>query len=53
MQERLRPGGLDFARTHPSPVSRMADIQKFIGPYRPVANPDSRQGRFSEYLGGI
>ena len=53
MQDRLRPGGLDFARTHPSPVSRMADIQKSIGPYRTVANPDARQQRFSEYLGGI
>jgi len=53
MQDRLRPGGLDFAKTHPSPVSRMADIQKIIGPYRTVANPDARQLRFSEYLGSI
>lgn len=53
MQDRLRPGGLDFAKTHPSPVSRMADIRKLIGPYRTVANPDARQQRFSEFLGGI
>jgi len=53
MQDRLRPGGLDFAKTHPSPVSRMAEIQKIIGPYQTVAKPDARQRRFSEHLGGI
>ncbi|MDF1591052.1 MAG: M48 family metalloprotease [Desulfobacterales bacterium] len=53
MQDRLRPGGSDFAKTHPSPVSRMADIQKSIGPYRTVANSGARQQRFSESLGGI
>jgi len=53
MQDRLRPGGLDFAKTHPSPVIRMADIQKSIGPYRAMANPGARQQRFSESLGGI
>lgn len=53
MQSRLRPGGLDFARTHPSPVSRMADIQKIIGPLGAVTPPAPRQQRFSEYLGGI
>ena len=53
MQDRLRPGGLDFAKTHPSPVSRMDDIQKFAGPYRPVAEPGARQQRFSEFLGSI
>jgi predicted Zn-dependent protease len=53
MQSRLRPGGPDFARTHPSPLSRMADIQKIIGPLRAVATPAPRQRRFSEYLGGI
>jgi len=53
MQGRLRPGGLDFAKTHPSPVSRMAEIRNVIGPYRTVANPVERRQRFSEYLGGI
>ena len=53
MQDRLRPGGPDFARTHPSPLSRMADIRNSIGPYRAVAKPAPRQQRFSEFLGGI
>ncbi len=52
MQERLRPGGLDFAKTHPSPASRIADIQKLTGPYRPVTKPDLRQKRFTENLKG-
>ena len=53
MQDRLKPGGLDFAKTHPSPVSRIADIQKNIGPYSAVDEPASRQKRFSEFLGNI
>ena len=53
MQSRLRPGGPDFAKTHPSPLSRMADIQKITGPLGAVATPAPRQRRFSEYLGGI
>jgi predicted Zn-dependent protease len=53
MQNRLKPNGLDFARTHPSPVSRIADIQKNMGPYATVYKPAARQKRFSEFLGGI
>lgn len=53
MQKSLKPGGLDFARTHPSPASRITDIQKNIGPYSPVDEPHSRQKRFSEFLRGI
>jgi beta-barrel assembly-enhancing protease len=53
MQKRLKPGSLDFAKTHPSPDSRIADIQKSIGPYSDVNKTASRQKRFSELLGGI
>jgi len=53
MQKNLKPGGLDFAQTHPSPASRIADIQKNIGPYSPLDEPSSRQKRFSEFLRGI
>lgn len=53
MQDRLRPGGPDFAKTHPAPVSRMADIQKITGPYRAVAKPAPRQVRFLEFMKGI
>lgn len=46
MQGRLKPGGLDFAKTHPSPQSRVSDIQEKIGGYAPVMRPEDRQKRF-------
>ena len=53
MQDRLKPDGFDFAKTHPAPVSRIADIQKSIGPYKVINTPASRQSRFMAFLGGI
>jgi predicted Zn-dependent protease len=53
MQQRLKPGGLDFAKTHPSPNSRIKDIQPLIGKYMPVTQPVMRESRFSRRLGGI
>lgn len=53
MEERLQPGGLDFAKTHPPPESRIADIVKIIGPYKPVPILEARRRRFSSALGNI
>ena len=53
MQERLQPGGLDFAKTHPSPEDRIADIQEVIGSYSKVETPGVRQQRFIVALGNI
>jgi predicted Zn-dependent protease len=53
MQERLQPGGLDFAKTHPSPEDRIADIQEVIGSYSKVETPEVRQQRFIVALGNI
>ncbi len=53
MKEQLKPGGLDFAKTHPSPESRISDIQKRIGKYAQVRTPASRQARFEAALGKI
>jgi predicted Zn-dependent protease len=53
MKERLKPGGLDFSKTHPSPESRIADIQEHIGTYRKVAVHPVRQSRFMAALDGI
>ena len=53
MQGRLKPGGLDFAKTHPSSSSRIAGIQPLIGRYIAVSQPTARQSRFSKLLGGI
>lgn len=50
MKKRLKPGGLDFARTHPSPQSRIDALQKVTGSYRKVRVPAVRQKRFQRYL---
>jgi len=53
MEKRLKPGGPDFAKTHPSPEIRIADIQKQIGKYAKVQEPEIRQKRFLAALRNI
>ena len=53
MKIRLKPGRPDFAKTHPSPDSRLAEIQKRIGKYAAVKSPQARQTRFKSALGKI
>ena len=53
MEDLLEPGRLDFAKTHPSPASRIADIQKNIGDYNEVETPEVRRERFVTALGNI
>jgi predicted Zn-dependent protease len=53
MSKRLKPGELDFAKTHPSPASRIADIQGMIGETKEVMEPKPRQARFLVALGSI
>jgi len=51
MDRRLAPGGRDFARTHPAPSQRIADVAGLVKPRRPVAKV--RQLRFDQTLAGI
>lgn len=46
MKKQLKPGGLDFAKTHPDPKDRIDDIKSLVG--APSATPASaeRQKRF-------
>ena len=53
MQGNLKPGGLDFAKTHPSPASRIEDLQKILGEYAEVKTPAARQARFMSALGNL
>jgi predicted Zn-dependent protease len=46
MDKNLTPGSPDFAKTHPSPASRITDIKKQIGNYAKVKQPKARQKRF-------
>ena len=50
MQQRLKPGGIDFAKTHPSPADRISGIEKITGGYAPVKPSKARQSRLSKYL---
>jgi predicted Zn-dependent protease len=50
MDQKLKPGGLDFAKTHPDPKDRIRRVQKILGPYQPVRAPGARQRRFQSAM---
>lgn len=52
MERNLKPGGHDFAKTHPAPADRVAELAKLIK-VTPVINTSERQARFNEYMRGI
>ena len=53
MKKNLKAGGLDFAKTHPAPDDRIAEIQKKGFTYAAVPAPVERQARFLKALGNI
>jgi len=53
MEKKLKPGGFDFAKTHPAPRDRIAEIQGDNRPFTPVATPKPRQERFLKAVGNI
>lgn len=52
MGKRLKPGGLDFAKTHPSPGSRIDDIESLVG-RASLTEPPARHERFLRAVGNI
>jgi predicted Zn-dependent protease len=52
MNKRLKPGGADFAKTHPAPSKRIAQIKKIIV-YSKNSSPSFRQARFKRAVGRI
>ena len=52
MEKQLKPGGLDFAKTHPSPGSRIADIESLVG-RAALTEPPARHERFRKAMGSI
>lgn len=50
MDQRLKPGGLDFAKTHPDPENRIQQLKKTLGPFRPVKTQGARQRRFQSAM---
>jgi hypothetical protein len=53
MKKNLKAGGLDFAKTHPAPGDRIAEVQKSGLKYATVQAPAARQSRFQQTLGEI
>jgi beta-barrel assembly-enhancing protease len=54
MDRQLVPGGLDFARTHPPPPTRIRDVRRSVGAGgAPAAAPAARRQRFAEAMNGI
>jgi predicted Zn-dependent protease len=53
MKQNLKAGGFDFAKTHPAPDDRIAEIRKGGLGYAAVQPPAARQNRFRQTLGTI
>jgi predicted Zn-dependent protease len=53
MKVNLKPGGIDFAKTHPDPLDRSADVRKLLGPATTVVAPPARQARFAAAVRGV
>jgi len=53
METRLQPGGPDFAKTHPEPGVRIAEIRKVLAAAPAAPPPAVRQARYLAALGGL
>jgi len=51
MKQRLEPGGLDFAKTHPDPQDRINDILGAVTGWQQVSEPEVRHQRFVAAMG--
>jgi len=50
MKKQLKPGGLDFAKTHPDPKDRIDYVKPLIGNASAKPSPPERQRRFEAVL---
>jgi predicted Zn-dependent protease len=53
MKTRLKPGGLDFAKTHPDPEVRITEIRKVLAAAPASPAPPTRQARYKAALGKL
>ena len=53
MDQRLDPGGKDFARTHPKPRERIAELEEIFTPTACPTPPAPRQARFQSMVGAL
>lgn len=52
MEKNIKPGGLDFAKTHPAPADRIAEVTKLIKT-APITEASARQSRFDSNMRGL
>jgi predicted Zn-dependent protease len=52
MEKNLKPGGHDFAKTHPAPQDRITELTKLITTMHP-ADTAARQARFDDTMRGL
>ncbi len=53
MSRQLKSGGLDFAKTHPSPEDRIERIKSLVSGFGPVNAPQARQSRFEAAMQNV
>ncbi|MBU0665667.1 MAG: M48 family metallopeptidase [Proteobacteria bacterium] len=53
MNKQLKPGGLDFAKTHPSPESRIESLEKLVSGAGAQVHQVAQQRRFQTALQGV
>jgi len=53
MDSKLTPGKLDFAKTHPSPKSRIEDLAKTVSSGKPPSFTDAQEMRFQAAMKNV
>lgn len=53
MKRNLKPGGLDFAKTHPDPDDRIRDVESLLGTQTASVPPPARRRRFEQAAGKL
>ncbi|NPU85867.1 MAG: M48 family metalloprotease [Syntrophaceae bacterium] len=50
MARQIKPGGTDFAKTHPSPENRIAELKDGGKPFSADETPNARKSRFAKAM---
>jgi predicted Zn-dependent protease len=53
MDRKLKPGGTDFAATHPPPSARIADLRALVGAAAAPAAPPARARRYQQAMATV
>jgi len=53
MQKQLKPGGHDFAKTHPAPEVRITELKKLVTASQAAPAQEARLARFQKAMNGV